>query len=88
MYDRFTMNFGEDDGYEDFTGEIKYDGEFCIVVSQDEGFESLDVEIYPRDDGQPWRFKMKELECALNRARQGLWERRRIPGKDSEIEKE
>jgi hypothetical protein len=88
MYDRFRLSFCPDRDYEDYIGEILYDDEFCILVSQDEGFESLDVEIHPRKDGQPWRFKMKELECALNRARQGLWERRRIPGKDSEIEKE
>jgi hypothetical protein len=86
MYDRFSMTFGDDSRFEDFTGEIKYDGELCIVVSQDEGFESLDIEIYPRDDGQPWRFKMKELEWALDQTREGLWERRRIPGEDSEME--
>ena len=86
MSERFTMDFGEDSRYEDFTGEIKYDGEFCILVTQDEGFESLDVEIYPREDGQPWRFKMKELEWALNRARQRLWELRRRPERESETE--
>ena len=74
----FEIQAMSDEDYEDLIVEVLYKGEFCFLVSQEEGFENLRVAIHPRNDGKAWDFSMKELEGALKRAADRLWELRRV----------
>ena len=67
-----------DPDYEDLIAE-GYIGEDClIIVSQEQGFESLDVEFLPRADGKPWKLKYDLLTELLAKCRDRLWELRRV----------
>jgi hypothetical protein len=57
--------------------EVLCEGEFCLLVSQEEGFDNLRVAIHPRKDGKPWDFRMMELDAILKKAADRLWELRR-----------
>jgi hypothetical protein len=73
----FTFIVGDDPDYEDLIAEIYYKGGFLCLISQEEGFETLDIAIHPRKNGEPWRFKLSEFEDAIARARQRLFELRK-----------
>jgi hypothetical protein len=90
MSTKFHIDVGSDPDFEDLTAEI-YCGEdpqndFVGIVSQEFGFDSLDIEIHPRRDGKPWRFKYFELLQALEKAKTRLWELRKIPKVNEEDE--
>lgn len=76
--------FDEDGGYEDMVAELYYKDEFLCLMSQEQGLGSLDVQLHPRSDGQPWQFKLAQLEGAIGRAKQRLWELRRTEENHSE----
>lgn len=40
--------------HEDMVAEGYIDGECLVIISQEHGFESLDVEFLPRTDGKSW----------------------------------
>jgi hypothetical protein len=73
----FTFIVSDDPDYEDLIAEISYKGEFLCLISQEQGFETLDLEIHPRKNGEPWRFKLDEFEDAIARTRQRLFELRK-----------
>ena len=54
MSARLTVQVLSDQGYQDLIAE-GYVGDECLfIVSQENGFGSLDVEFLPRRDGKPW----------------------------------
>jgi hypothetical protein len=77
MESDFTLVVGDDPEFEDLTAEISYRGEFLCRLSQEEGFESLAIEIFPKQDKQPWHFKLKNFEDSISKAVERLWELRR-----------
>jgi hypothetical protein len=74
----FEIQAMSDEDYEDLIIEVLYEGEFCFLVSQEQGFENLRVAVHPREDGKAWDFSMKELEAVLKKAAERLWELRRV----------
>ncbi len=62
---------------EELYAELQYKQEAVVVITQEEGFESLDVELWPRRDAKPWKFKLKDFEQAMEMAKKRLWEFRR-----------
>jgi hypothetical protein len=57
------------------------DDECLMVISQENGFHSLDVEFLPRGDGKTWGVKYDIVIEPLRKCRERLWEMRRIePG--------
>jgi hypothetical protein len=88
MRTEFYIDVGSDPQFEELAAEI-YCGEdpqkdFVGIVSQESGFDSLDIEIHPRRDGEPWRFKLSELTQALEQAKTRLWELRRVSATNEE----
>jgi hypothetical protein len=65
MDSSFTFIVGDDPDYEDLIAEIYCKGEFLCLMSQEEGFETLDIAIHPRKNAEPWRFKLSEFEDAI-----------------------
>jgi hypothetical protein len=82
MSDDFEVLIGSFPDREDFFAEIWYKEEAVLQITQEEGFDSLDLELFPRRDGESWRFKLKDLEASIKRARKRLWETRRNPKDD------
>lgn len=74
----FEVNIGSDEDYEDLIAEVLYQGEFVCLISQETGFDDLNIEIHPRADGQPWEFKLSDFEAAVAQAVKRLRELRRV----------
>ncbi len=79
MSDELRVQVLSDQDYDDLVAEGYIDDECILIVSQEEGFGSLDVEFLPRTDGKPWKLKYGLLTELLARCRNRLWELRRVP---------
>ena len=73
----FTFVVCDDPEYEDLIAELSYRNELFCIISQEQGFEMLDIEIHGSKSSNPWRFKLIEMEEAISIARQRLFELRK-----------
>lgn len=71
---KFEFTVGSDPNYEDLVADIYFGEETAMVVSQEDGFENLRIEILPRENGQPWGFPLAELEAILTTVKDRLGE--------------
>ena len=69
--------------HNDMVAEGYVDGECLLIVSQEDGFESLGVAILPRRDGKPWQVKYALVEELLQKCKDRLWELRRVPPEET-----
>lgn len=74
----FEVQVMDDPDHEDLIAEILYKGEFCFLISQEAGFQNLEIRVQSRQSGQPWCFSVAEMEDAINRAKKRLWDLRRV----------
>ena len=77
MKEGFDFIYADDSEYEDLIAEIYFDGEFVALVSQEAGFNLLDIQLHSRKSGKPWHFKVNEFEGALEKVKRRLWELRK-----------
>lgn len=66
-----------DPDYDDLIAEVYIDDECLMVVSQDEEFDSMDVELLTQRSGGHWEPKYDLLIDLLQKCRTRLWELRR-----------
>jgi len=64
--------------YEDLIAEILVGGELLALVSEERGPALIDVEIFPRSDGAPWKLTLDELRAAIDGGAARLREMTRI----------
>ncbi len=68
--------------YEDMVAEGYIDEECLMIVSQENGFDSLDIEFLLRRDGKPWRVKYALVAELLQKCKDRLLELQRLPPKE------
>ena len=72
----FRISVGDDSEHEDLTAEIYYEETFLAMLSQEHGFDHLQLEIFPNPNGQQWVFSFEEFLNVVDAAKQRLWELR------------
>jgi hypothetical protein len=77
MADVFKVEIWDRPENEELYAEITYGGQLLAEITQEEGYEALDFTVLPREDNEPWRFKLAPFEEAIGNARRRLWELRR-----------
>lgn len=63
--------------FQDMIAEIYFRNEFLCLISQDEGYDSIDVEIVNKSKDANWKFKLADFEEAIVYAKKRLWELRK-----------
>ena len=63
--------------YDDLCAEIYFEDQFFAIVTQEEGFENLEIEIYPPPNEKFWQFKFSQFEEVLKSAKDALWDMRK-----------
>jgi len=79
----FEFTVGSDLDYENLIADIGFDNQLVALITQEEGFENLRIQIYPPAVGDCWDFPLKEFEEVVQKAKQRLWELRKISENDS-----
>ncbi len=77
MLNKFKIIISSDVEYNDLCAEIYFDDQFVGILTQEQGFENLEIEIYPPKSNDHWTFQMSEFERVLQSAKQALWEMRK-----------
>lgn len=65
------------DEFQDMIAEIYFQDKFLGLVSQEEGFNSIDIEIICNSKNENWKFKLADFEIAIAYAKKRLWELRK-----------
>ncbi len=73
----YKVSFGEEPGYSDFTAEIVYQNRFFGLVTQEDGFNNLRLEIFPKEGDTKWDVSLEEFLEVLDYAKKRLWELRK-----------
>ena len=66
------------DQFQDMIAEVYFQDEFLCLISQDEGYDSIDLEIICSSKDKNWKFKLADFEEAIEYAKKRLWELRKI----------
>jgi len=74
MKKQFKIVISSDLDYEELCAEIYFDNQFVAIITQEKGFENLELEIYPPDKKKSWIFNFLEFEKILKKAKEILWE--------------
>ena len=74
---KFRVDIVGDIEFKDLVADIYYEDRCLAMLSQEHGFDELEIEIYPPQDNKKWNFNYYEFEKVLNYAKQRLWELRK-----------
>lgn len=78
--ERFRINILGDLELEDLCADVYFDDKILFVLTQELGYENMEIEVYPPPHGQKfWHFKMSEFEEVILYAKNRLWELRKMP---------
>jgi len=77
MASKFKILISSDTDYNELCAEIFFEDQFVGIITQEEGFENLEIEIYPPNNKKFWDFKFSEFEAILKSAKETLWEMRK-----------
>ena len=80
---KFDFSVASDVDYEDLIADIGYDNQLVAILTQEEGFHNMKIQIFPPKEGNYWNFSLDEFEEILHKARNRLWELRKIDDKES-----
>jgi hypothetical protein len=76
--DGFRISVGDDPDHEELTAEIYFQECFVAMLSQEQGFENLQIEIYKHPEKNAWCFQLNDFLEVIELAKQRLWELRKI----------
>jgi hypothetical protein len=81
IFKNFRVNIVGDLAYEDLVADVKYKEQVVAMLTQERGYENLEIEIYPPEDPDQnfWVFNFAEFDEAIQYAKRRLWELRKLP---------
>ena len=79
MTSKFNIIISSDIDYNDLCAEIFFENQFVAILTQEEGFDNLEIQIHSPIKEKYWSFKFAEFEKALNSAKEILKEMQKSP---------
>ena len=77
MNPRFRITVGSEPEYDDLVGDLYFDDQIVCVLTQEDGFDAMDMKLSSGPDCTPRSFRLKDFEEALAALKQRMWELRR-----------
>ena len=78
MNPRFEISVGSEYEYDDLVGNLYFDGVPVCILTQEKGFDAMEVQFLPAPSGGRWQFSLKDFEEALAALKRRMWELRRV----------
>lgn len=78
-YKNFQIVIFGDLEYERLVAEIYFKDEIVALLTQEHGYENLEIEIYPPENQNFWVFNFFEFQEAIQHAKRRLWEPPKLP---------
>ena len=83
MNPHFEVSVGSEYDYEDLVGNLYFDGAPVCILTQEKGFDAMEVEFLPAPSGGRWHFSLNEFDEALAALKKRMWELRRVEPDES-----
>ena len=80
--DGFSSTYGFEDGHDEPSSEIIYKHGFLALLTQENGFDNMQIEIYNHKKEDHWTIPLDTLIKVINHDKKGLWDRRKIEQED------
>ncbi|NGX62686.1 MAG: hypothetical protein KR126chlam6_00086 [Candidatus Anoxychlamydiales bacterium] len=77
MTKKFKIIISSDQEYEELCAEIYFENQFVAIITQEKGFENLQISIYSPSKKGKWLFNLVDFQEILNKAKESLWEMRK-----------
>ena len=74
----FEFTIGSDVDFEDLIADIGFENNLVAILTQEEGFQNLRINIYPPKNNEFWDFRLDEFETVIQKAKERLWQLRKI----------
>lgn len=84
MENRFRIDISSDLDYEDLIADIYFKDQILAIVSQEEGFQNMRIQIYSSPNDEFWDFRFDEFEEIIQKAKKRLWELRKTPEQEDQ----
>ncbi len=84
IFRKFRVDIVGDLDYEDLIADIYYENQFVAMLTQENGFENLEIEIHPPQNQKSWVFSFAEFDEAIQYAKNRLWELRKRPEENND----
>ncbi len=82
MNPRFRFTVGSEPGYEDLVGDLYFDDCIVCVLTQEGGFDAMQIQLHGPPGGGIWEFSLSDFEEAVTALKQRMWELRRVDPSD------
>ena len=77
MNSRFRFTVGSEPEYEDLVGDLYFDDHSVCVLTQEGGFDAMQIELQAPPDGRTWKFPLADFELAIAALKARMWDLRR-----------
>jgi hypothetical protein len=74
----FEFSVASDVDYENLIVDIGFDNKLIALLTQEEGFDKIRIKIFSPTEGEYWNFSLSEFEEIIQKAKNRLWELRKI----------
>lgn len=82
MNPHFRITVGSEPEYEDLVGDLYFDDQIVCVLTQEEGFQAMQMKLFGQLNGEAWSFSLADFEEALAALKKRMWELRRTDSPD------
>ena len=77
MNPRFRITVGSDTDHEELVGDLYYDDQIVCVLTQEAGFDAMQIEFFGPPGRGACKFSLADFEEALSVLKKRMWELRR-----------
>ena len=77
-FKNFRIDIVSDDEHEDLYAEIECDDGYLTRITQEEGFDKLEIDIFNCPEGDHWTFPLDDFLEMIEISKQWLWKLRRF----------
>jgi len=78
MNPRFHITVGSLPTHEELVGDLYFDNQIVCLLTQEQGHQYLQIEIFHSPNNKPWEFPLSDFEEALSALKTKMWELRRV----------
>jgi hypothetical protein len=77
MNPRFRFTVGSEPECEDLVGDLYFDDQILCVLTQEQGFDAMQIEVHAPPAGGAWSFALADFQAALEALKRRMFELRR-----------
>lgn len=79
MQNKFRIRICSDLDYEEMVADISYENHTVAIITQENGIENMEIEIFPPEIQETWKFLLNDFIESISSAKKRLIEMQKLP---------